>query len=290
MDITNPGTATEPDARPIATGPRTALGKATSSANSIVHGLAAHGAIMPSETPEMYEANLSAWLATVPARTPGERQTVARIADVAFRYDRLARLEVKIANANLDRRVAESAPAKASKLVQDALDGVRGLAALCEEVTSPRHVHAVASIRPAIQRVAALVNEADVPVGVSAVLDRAVTGLSAEDYVVEVPAVAFHALAVAARSAQAALLDRLLALGKELEAERERLADEALLGDDEQMKLIDRHRARLDRAMKSQVEILKALREVAAPAEVETGSGSSVPFLVELKVLGRRTG
>lgn len=285
-----PDRAPQSDTRPPATGPTTALGKATSAANSIVHGLATHGAIMPSETVEMYEGNLAAWLATVPARTPGERQTVTRIADVAFRYDRLARLEVKLANANLDRKVSESAPAKAKKLGQDALDGVRGLAALCEEVTSPRHVHAVASIRPAIERAAALVDEADVPVGVTAVLDRAVAGLSAEDYVVEVPAVAFQQVAVAARSAEAALMDRLAALEKELEAERERLADEALLGDDEQMRVIDRHRARLDRAMKSQVEILKALREVAAPEEIEVGAGSSVPFLVELKVLGRRTG
>lgn len=289
MEITEPAHAA-PTAVRTATGPTTALGKATSAANSVVHGLATHGAIMPNETVQMYEGNLAAWLATVPARTPGERQTVARIADVAFRYDRLARLEVKLANANLDRKVSESAPAKAKMPVQDALDGVRGLAALCEEVTSPRHVHAVASIRPAIQRVAALVNEADVPVGVTAVLERAVTGLSSEDYVVEVPAVAFHELAVAARAAEAALVDRLAALEKEIDAERQQLADEALLGDDEQMRVIDRHRARLDRAMKSQVEILKALREVAAPEEIEVGPGSSVPFLVELKVLGRRTG
>jgi hypothetical protein len=270
-------------------GPITVIGKATSASNALVHGLAAHGALMPGETVEMYQGNLAAWLATVPARTPGERQAVARMADVAFRYDRLARLEVKLANANLDRKVAESKFGSAKKLAQDALDGVRGLAALCEDVTSPRHVHAVASIRPAIQRVAALVDQADVPVGVSAVLDRAVAGLSSEDNVVEVPAVAFQQLAVAARSAEAALVDRLAVLDRELEAERERLADEALLGDDEQMRVIDRHRARLDRAMKNQIEILKALREVAAPEEIEVGSGSSVPFLVELKVLGRRT-
>lgn len=284
-----PDRAPQSETRPIATGPTTVLGKATSAANSIVHGLATHGAIMPSETVEMYQGNLAAWLATVPARTPGERQTVARIADVAFRYDRLARLEVKLANANLDLKVSESSPAKAKKIVQDALEGVRGLAALCEGVTSPRHVHAVASIRPAIERVAALVDEADVPVGVTAGLSRAVAGLSRDDYVVEVPAVAFHELAVAARPAEAALVERLAALEQDLEAERERLADEALLGDDEQMRLIDRHRARLDRAMKCQIEILKGLREVAAREEIEVGSGSSVPFLVELKVLGRRT-
>lgn len=270
------------------TGPTTALGKATSSANSIVHGLATHGALMPGETVKMYESNLAAWLGTIPTRTPGERQAVARLADVAFRYDRLARLEVKLANANLERKLFESGPAKAKRVVQDALDGVRGLAVMCESVDSPRHVHAVGSILPAIRRVAELVDEADVSVGVSAVLDRAVAGLAHDDFVVEVPAIAFHELASAARVTEAALAERLVGLGKELEVERERLADEALLGDDEQMKVIDRHRTRLDRAMKNQIEIVKALREIAAPEEIEVGSGSSVqPLRVELRLLGR---
>jgi hypothetical protein len=143
-------------------GPATALGKSKSSANSIVHGLAAHGALMPSETVEMYESNLTAWLASIPTRTPGERQAVARLADVAFRYDRLARLELKIANASLERKVSESAPAKARKIAENALAGVRGLAAMCDAVQGPRHVHAVGSIRPAIRRVAELVDDADV--------------------------------------------------------------------------------------------------------------------------------
>jgi hypothetical protein len=271
-------------------GPTTALGKTTSSSNGIVHGLAAHGALMPAETVEMYETNLSAWLATIPTRTPGERQAVARLADVSFRYDRLARMEVRLANANLERKVAESASAKARKVAQDALDGVRGLAVMCESVDGPRHVSAVASISPAIRRTAQMVDEADVPVGVSAVLDRAVAGLEHEDFVVEVPATAFHALAAVARATETALVDRIAELGKELDTERERLADEALLGDDEQTKVIDRHRSRLDRAMKSQIEVLKLLREVAAPEEILMGSGSSVPFHVELKVLGRSGG
>jgi hypothetical protein len=149
-------------------GPATALGKSKSSANSIVHGLAAHGALMPSETVEMYESNLTAWLASIPTRTPGERQAVARLADVAFRYDRLARLELKIANASLERKVSESAPAKARKIAEDALAGVRGLAAMCDAVQGPRHVHAVGSIRPAIRRVAELVDDADVDLAAGA--------------------------------------------------------------------------------------------------------------------------
>jgi len=58
------------------TGPATVLGKTTSAANSVVHGLAAHAALLPTETLATYEANLASWFATIPARTPGERQAV----------------------------------------------------------------------------------------------------------------------------------------------------------------------------------------------------------------------
>lgn len=270
-------------------GPTSDIGKAASCANGIVHGLAAAEAVlMPDETLAMFEDELRGWYGTVPAPTPGARKAVARLAGISFRQRRLDRLEARIVNANLDRLVADSPPAKARKVAQDALDGVRGLAAMCESVDSPRHVHAVASIRPAIKRVAELVDEADVPVGVSAVLDRAFARLSHEDHVVEVPAAAFHELAAAARAAETALLDRLADVGKALDAERERVADQALLGDEKQAKVLDRHRARLAREMMAQVSILKALREITAPAEIEVGSGSPVPFVVQVKDLGAK--
>ncbi len=269
------------------TGPATAIGKTTSAANSVVHGLATQAALLPTETLAIYEANLASWFASIPARSPGERQAVARIADVAFRYERLARMEVRLANANLEMKVAGCETAKKLKLAREALEGLRGLIGMAESVTGPRHVSQVATIRPAILRVARAVDEADVPVGVCAVLDRAVNNLTGDEHVVEVPASVFHELAQAARAAETALVQRIEDLEKALDSDRERLADEALLGDDEKMKMIDRHRGRLAREMATQIEIVKALREIAAPEEIEVGSGSSVPFKVELKALGR---
>jgi len=206
---------------------------------------------------------------------------------VAFRYERLARLEVRLANANLDSKIAECETAKKLKLAREALEGLRGMIGMADSVTGPRHVSQVATIRPAIRRVAQAVDETDVPVNVCAVLDRAANNLMGEEYVIEVPASAFHELAHAARAATAALVQRIEDLEKALDGERERLADEALLGDDEKMKVLDRHRGRLAREMAAQIDIVKALREIAAPEEIEVGWGSSVPFKVELKALGR---
>jgi hypothetical protein len=54
-----------------------------------------------------------------------------------------------------------------------------------------------------------------------------------------------------------------------------------ILGSEKELKLIERHRARLAREMESNLRLLQLVREVAI--EVEP-SGS---FVIELKVLGR---
>ena len=270
-------------------GPVTALGKLSSSTSAITHGLATRAALLPSESLAMYQSHLAGWFATIPARTPGVAQAVARIADTSFRADRLARLEAKIVNASLDAKLAESAPAKALKAARNTLVALQGLTAAAEAVNQPTHVAQVAAFLRAVRQVVEAVEEVGVPAANSASLADAVAELDSVKYSVTVPAAAFHRLAGAAREAEAVLSERLVELEKGLEAERERLADETLLGDDEQMKMLDRHRARLNREMQAQLVTLKLLREVAAPDEVDVGAVGP-PFLVELKVLGRARG
>jgi hypothetical protein len=268
-------------------GPVTALGKLASSLSAITHGLATRAALLPSEPLALYESHLAGWFATIPARTPGVAHAVARIADTSFRADRLARLEAKIVNASLEAKVAESAPAKALKAAKNTLAALQGLAGMAEVVNQPTHVAHVATILPAVRQVVAAVEVVGVPAAISASLGRAVAELDSVEYTVEVPASVFHGLATPGREAEAVLVERLAELEKDIEAERERLADETLLGDDEQMKMLDRHRARLNREMQAHLVTLKLLREVAVPDEVGVGASGNPPFLVELKVLGR---
>jgi len=261
----------------MSTGPVTASGKAIVSTNGVAHGLATRAALLPSESAEDYQANLHGWLATLRPGTPGEGQLVARVADMGFRLDRLARVEERLVNAALEARVAASEPAKALQTAKEALQGVQGLAALAEGVADP-----VARLLPGMRQVAKLVGEVDLPVGPVAALDTAITHLVIENAISVEPA-GFQALGRAAREAEAALHARVAALETALEAEREKLADLVVLGDGEDVKLLDRHRARLHRELQAQLAMVKLLRELAVGEEEPGGQ----PLLVEVRLVGR---
>jgi hypothetical protein len=79
-------------------------------------------------------------------------------------------------------------------------------------------------------------------------------------------------------------VEKLAELEVEVVAERERLADSVLLGDDADAQLLDRHRARLSRELGGHLGNLKLLRELAAP--VRDGERQE-PIPVELRVVGR---
>jgi hypothetical protein len=82
---------------------------------------------------------------------------------------------------------------------------------------------------------------------------------------------------------EAVLQARVEAFTAAMEAERERLADLVVLGDGEDVKLLDRHRARLHRELQAQLGTVKLLRELAVPEAAE----SATPLLVEVRLVGR---
>lgn len=266
----------------MGTGPVTPAGKAIVSTNATTHGLATRAALLPSERAEDYEANLHGWLATLRPRTPGEGQVVARVADTGFRLDRLARVEERMVNAALESRLASSEPAKALHVTQEAHQGVQGLAALAEGVAGPVDAAPVARLLPGIRLVAKLVGEADLPVGPVAALDAAIDHLVIET-AIEVEPAGFLALAMAAREVEAVLQARVAALTAAVEAERERLADLVVLGDGEDMRVLDRHRARLHRELQAQLGTVRLLRELAVPDAAE----GATPLVVEVRLVGR---
>jgi hypothetical protein len=265
------------------TGPVTPTGKAISSANGTTHGLASRGVLLPSERAEEYESNLAGWFTTLVPRTPGEGQLVARVADVGWRMGRLSRLEERLVNAALERKLAESAPVKARQTAQEALQAVRSVVVLAEEVTTPRAPESVARIGTGLRFVSELLGKTEVPVVIVAAFDHSVTVLVAESYT-DVEPQSFQTLAKAARYAEQALVEKIAELEVEVVAERERLADSVLLGDDADAQLLDRHRSRLSRELGAHLSNLKLLREVASPVK----DGERVePIPVELRVVGR---
>jgi hypothetical protein len=266
-------------------GPVTAAGKVSSAANAIVHGLATRAALLPGEDIEQYRANLGAWNVTLGARTPGEAQVVGRVADITFRQDRLARLEEKLTVATVEKALAASAPATALGKAMEALQGAQGLLALAEGVSCSVDADQVARLVPAMRVISNLVDEAEVPVGPAAKLDSAIDRLVTETAATVEPT-AFSNLAAAVREVQD-VLQAMVASGQQaLEAERERLAESVSLAADADLVVLERHRARLARALEAELRALKLLRDLARPEPQELGSLVQ-PILVEVRVLGR---
>lgn len=264
-------------------GPTTSTGKAIISSNAVTHGLATRAALLPSESAQEYEGNLHNWLVTLRPRTPGEAKVVAMVADAGFRLDRLARAEVKLTNAALEARVAASEPGKALQVAKEALQGVQGLAALAEGVAGPVDADPVARLLPGMRLVAKLVGEVDLPVGLVASLDTAIDTLVIENVLAVEPA-GFQALAAATREVEGVLQAQVVELEAAVEAERERLADLVVLGDGEDVKLLDRHRARLHRELQTQLGTVRLLRELAVP---EAAEGATPLVVVEVRLIGR---
>jgi hypothetical protein len=263
-------------------GPVTPTGKAISSANGTTHGLASRGVLLPSERAEEYEGNLAGWFTTLLPRSPGEGLLVARVADVGWRMGRLSRLEERLVNSALEKKLAESGPVKARQTAQEALQAIQSVAVLAEEVTTPRPSESVARIATGLRFVSELLGKTEIPVVVVAAFEQSVTYLTAASYTDVEPEV-FQTLGKAARHAEAALVTKIGELEIEITAERERLADNVLLGDDADAQLLDRHRARLSRELGGHLGNLKLLRELAV--SVKEGEGAE-PIPVELRVVG----
>jgi hypothetical protein len=269
-------------------GPVTATGKMVCAANPVVHGLSTRAALMPGETMADYRTNLDAWSATLSPASPGEAQVVARVADLAFRRTRLDRLEEKLTVAAVEKALAASVPAKTLKMVSEALEGARGLQALADGVQVPVPVEAATELLPAMRAVAKLADDADAPISVCARLDAAL-GALLDEHVAEVEAAAFARLAAAAGELVRALQAAKETAERDLEAEREQLAEGAALGDTKDLAVVERHRGRLARAMDAELRTLKLLRELARP-EAQAPGPLVQPFLIEVRVLGRGLG
>ncbi len=70
----------------------------------------------------------------------------------------------------------------------------------------------------------------------------------------------------------------------QVEAERNRIADDLLLGDDKELRRFERHRSAINKTLDAELARIRVVRELA-----HGNSGSFVgPFLIELKLIGRQ--
>jgi hypothetical protein len=229
-----------------------------------------------------YRAMLDCWMESLRPQSLAEARLVAQVADVAFRQDRLVRLEERLVAPEVEKHLALSEPMKKRRAVERALEGIRGLTVLAESVASAIDGGEVAKLMPAMRSVAKLVAAADDPVAPAAALDRALDAL-VTDTVGDVEPAAFATLTTSCRQVETALVAQMTEAEQAVEAERERLVELVVLGEHEHAKLLDRHRARLQRELRVHLDALKVLRDLASPQ----GDTHVAPLVVDVRVVGR---
>lgn len=268
-----------------AAGPVTALGKQSSASNSIFHAFAANAALLKGESLDEYRATIQAWFESLRPVNMAEAKVVAKLADLDFRQQRIARAEEKLLARTIQAKLEQTETYARLAKARDALEGIGGLAVLAE--TAPANVSSerVAQVLPAMNHVGQLVAAVDLPVAVTAPLVNALEAFVL-DTIVEVTPGTFEAVASAARGIEAALLALIAELEVAVEQERERIAEVTLFSTGEDAKVLDRHRSRLAREIELAAKALRTLRELSATVRCD-GSGSSVEFVLEIRALGR---
>ncbi len=265
-------------------GPVSAEGKGIAAMNSTRHGLAASSVLLPSETTADYQATIDAWAATLQPSSPAEVAMVARVADLNFRLRRLQRLEDRHLTANLEAKLKGTSVLRVLGIAQNARLGMSAMLATVAEIRTDCSGKSLATLLPPIAGVLAMVNAAELPVAVTVPMDRLYEVLTAKAPDELVPIEIFTRLAESGGAVVAALDGKVSELEERVGAERERIADELLLGDDKELTKFERHRARISKALDAELARMKTVRELS-----QGGVGSSVgPILVELKVIGGR--
>jgi hypothetical protein len=238
---------------------------------------------LPSETQQDYEANLTGWVNTLQPSSPGEGESVARIADLSFRLRRLQRLEETHWAAALERAFASSVPFKTLNGAHQALQALLPMVETVGGLPGNVGVQALRELLPPIGSVQAMVSAIEeLPFSFKYALEDAHSRLKKSVLAETIDGVVTRSLVEAARNAMLMLRSRIPAWEKRAANEKARLADEMLLGDDKELKRFERHRSAINKALDGELARLKMVRELG-----QTSSGSSVGmFSVELRVIG----
>jgi hypothetical protein len=265
-------------------GPVSIEGKATASVNAIRHGIIASSTLLPTERAEDYRAALDDWSDTLRPSSPGEARLVARIGDLDFRLRRVQEMEDRHQAAMLEAKLKESPAAAALHAARSAR---LGLAALIDTVTGvstctgDRLSQLLAPVRKVLEWLGGFELSATVTVPMEETYKELVTQAALDLVDAEV----FQRLISAAANLVEALDTKVTDLEREVEAEREKIASEVLLGDDKHLKKLGRYRSILSKQLDAELGRLKTVRELAQA----TVSGSFCTGIsVELKVIGRR--
>jgi len=264
-------------------GPTTPEGRAVAAMNSASHGVFARQFLAADESVEDYEKCVEAWHATLHPSTSALVMLANRVADVAFRLGRLKRLEEHVQDVETESQLAKSETAKRLAAVLLALEGLRALAELAENVTEPVEGGDAAKLFSGMRRICNVAEQAEAPVSVLLPLSESVDAFAVA-VATQIEVDAFRAVARACREAELCLSERRADLQQEIQLERESLALTVAFSDSKTIKQLDRYESRLNRELQAALDAYEKARTLASNAP-SSGPLGEVPE-VELRLVG----
>jgi hypothetical protein len=265
-------------------GPATPAGRETSSMNALKHGLTTKAVLLPTENAAGYQEMADSWFTSLNPSSPAEATAVSELADLSFRLDRLRRLEGE----RLQLAVEESLQATPSYLTWKAAlnvkTGLNGAVGALENKPCPTSVTpAVEGLAHGLRTLSDLVQRLGLPLADTHEYEDATRDLITDGSLSET---AFNNLLPSLNTVLGAVDRKLPELEAAVEAERVKLADQVMMDEDKRLRKLERYRGYLQQAMARQLEITKAIRELASTS---APSGSFCGAIsVEVRVVGRR--
>jgi len=252
-------------------GPKTPEGKSRSAMNALRHGLSANHLLLPGEDSQQYGSHLDGYFATFAPATLPEAHVVAQLGDLAWKMERLSKLENNRLRARLEEEMEKTHEHQSVVITHRASQMVNALVGAMEAVPMPPDdAERTGALLDGVKRMVAELRE--VPELPSALLQPLAYALDAakESFNgTRVSKSTYEHLGNMAKLARGALGVKLAQEEEALEPVRERLAAEVLLLEDADLKKLERHRRLLENSMQRQLDLLGQVRSQVASARPE---------------------
>lgn len=252
-------------------GPKTAEGKSASSLNSLRHGLSANNLLLPGEDAQEYERHLDAYFATFAPATLPEAQVVAQIGDLAWKLERLTKLENSRMRARLEEKLEGTEAHQLVISTRRALEALSGLvAAVDARRTAPKELELTEALLCGLEGTVGILREVPgLPEAVIQPLNLALNEARDTRQEGRLEQAAYEHLGNMAKVARGALTEKLAQEEAALEPVRERLAAAVLLLEDKDLRKLERHRRLLESSMARQLGLLGQIRVQVASSKPE---------------------
>jgi hypothetical protein len=252
-------------------GPKTPEGKSRSAMNALRHGLSANHLLLPGEDSQQYGSHLDGYFATFAPATLPEAHVVAQLGDLAWKLERLSKLENNRLRARLEEKMEKTHEHQSVVITRRASQMVNALVGAMEAVPMPPDdAERTGALLDGVKRMVAELREVpELPSALVQPLADALDAAKKSFNGTRVSKSTYEHLGNMAKLARGALGVKLAQEEEGLEPVRERLAAEVLLLEDADLKKLERHRRLLENSIQRQLDLLGQVRSQVAASRPE---------------------